>query len=181
MKTLSKECQLIIKHILRRAYQYNINKHDSEQISITIGRIQRILYFAQIEHIKHTGNVMFEDDFYALPLGPEIKEVREFYIDYTTGRSDILTFPIGKLDIDKRKIVDIILDNTNEIDTVTLSKYSRTIDNLWINAYRCEDSKNDKLISKREIINYYKPKNKTKTKKRAKRDARYYKQNTINK
>lgn len=174
---LSEECQLIIKHILKKADEYNANKKYFNQVSVTINRIQKILYFIQIEYIKHTGNTMFEDDFYALPAGPGIKGVHDLYIDYATGQSDALKFPSGNLSQDKKQFIDIVLENTNSIDNVTLSKYSRKVDNLWINAYTSEDS--NKLISKSLLINYYKPKNKPQTKKRTKRNTRYYKRNAI--
>ena len=113
MKEVTNECQLIVKHILKRADQYNLTQKHSNQISITISRIQSILYFSQIEYIKHNGSVMFEDDFYASEIGPEVKAVRELYMDYSTGKADTLAFPTGKLNPDKRKIIDI---NLNKID-----------------------------------------------------------------
>lgn len=179
MERLSEECQLIVRHILKRTDQYNMNQNVDNQISVTINRIQKILYLAQVEHIKHNGTIMFEDDFYALPVGPEIIGVRKLYMDYSIGKQDTLKFPKGKLNPDKKRIVDAILDSTNVIDNVTLSKCIRQMDNIWINTYRSEETKNNKLISKTVLINYYKPKNKPNTKKRAKRNARYYKQNTI--
>ena len=172
---LSEECQLIVKHIIKRADEYNMNKDNPNQVSITISRIQKILYFIQIEYIKHTGNIMFEDDFYALPAGPTIKEVHDLYIDYATGKASELKFPCGKLPQDKRQIIDIVLENTNSIDTVTLSKYSRKIDNIWINTYTSEDS--NKLISKSVLINYYKPEKKTQTKKRIRKNMYFTKAN----
>ena len=176
MKKLSDECQLIVKHILTRNTEYNMAQKPANQISMTISRLQKILYFSQIEYIKHTGNIMFEDDFYATSKGPGIKEVHNYYIDYATGRMDTLKFPSGTISKDKQIIIDIILENTNSIDTDVLTKYSCKIDNLWINAYNNEDNR---FISKSNLIKYYKPNNKPKTKKRTKRETRYYKQNTV--
>ena len=178
MNRLSEDCQLIIKHILKRTDEYNMHQKNYNQISVTINRIQKILYLSQVEDIKHTGKTMFEEDFYALPLGPEVIEVRNFYMDYCTGRIDTLKFPNGTITQDKKQIVDIILECTNEMDNVTLSKNVCKMDNIWINTYRSQED-NNKLISKTQLISYYKPNNKPKTKKRTRRNTRYYKQNTI--
>lgn len=166
MTQLTNECQLVVNYILKKTNEYNLNKDYSKQISLTIKRIQKLLYLIQIEYIKHTGTNMFEEDFYAWPIGPAIPEVYDFYIEYTTGASSIIKSPIGSLSKDKHNVIDIILENTNDINTYELIEHSRTLDNIWINAYNPDDEKHNQLISKKQLINCYSKKtNNIKTKK----------------
>jgi len=158
---LTKECQLVIGYIIRKTNEYNLNKNEDEQIPLTIKRIQKILYLSQVESIKHSGIHMFEDDFYALSSGAIIPGVYDLYLDYTTKGIFPVKLPQGILTKEHQKIIDCILESTNNMNTYELINQIHSMDNLWINTY---NPNSKQIITKNMMYNYYYNK-KVKTKK----------------
>lgn len=155
MTKLTVECQLVVDHIIKKTNEYNFDKTHTKQIALTIKRIQNILFLIQIEHIKHTGETIFEDDFYAYQTGPTIPAVYDKYLKYTTGANSPVKNPQGTLSQHKRNIIDSVLEITNNIATLDLIHYCCTMDNLWSNAYNPNAKKQHKIILKSSMFKIY--------------------------
>jgi len=154
---LSPECQMATNYIIEKTKQYNTNKLPSKQVSLTMERIQTLLYFFQIEHIKKTGKLMFEDEFYAWPSGPAIPTTYDVYNVPSFFRNDISTTQVSTelLSKEQRQIIDLILLNTYDIDTIDLEILSCTIDTLWADEYDSSDKHHRQVIFNEKLLNYY--------------------------
>lgn len=152
----TKECQLIVNYIITKTSEYNLKQEETEQISLTIKRIQSLLYFIQIESIKHFGKIMFKDDFYAWPNGPAIPEVYHLYLENTIGENSIIEIPKEKINNDTLKIIDSVLESTNNIKTIDLLRYSRTFNRFWERVYNPYDQNHNQIIHKNILFNYCK-------------------------
>lgn len=160
MEYLTTECQLIIGYIIENINRYNTSKNESEQVPLTIKRIQSILYLSHIEYIKRTGDNLLEDEFHAWQYGPAIPAVYNKYLAYTTNNSQIIKFPQGKLNIEKENIINSIITCTNHIDTYELNNICHYIDDLWKRYYNPYDKSHRQIIKKHDILIYHRKKSK---------------------
>ena len=151
-------CYLVADYIIKKFNEYNANKPITEQMCLNINKLQRLLYFCDIEYMKlNNGEFMFEDDFYAWPKGPAIPQIYSnfahtqdmFVFSAIKSRKGLLT--------DKMKnTIDSVLELMMEIDSIDLTKISQIENGPWYNAYKADDPKHSQVISKKDMFDFYK-------------------------
>lgn len=150
-------CVSIANYIIRQTNAVNSTKQFSEQIPMTSKRLQKLLYFSDIEYMKsHNGQSMFSDDFYAWPSGPVIPSVYYKFMKYQDGTMQPLDESNELIDDDVKIAIQTILNRTSNIDTIDLVEYSHIDGGPWAHSYRCDDIDHNQIIDKSAIYEFYK-------------------------
>lgn len=161
-KKLTDECHLAVNYIIKKTMEYNFDKSYSEQIILTIKRIQKILYLSQILYMNRFGKNMFEDEFYAWPSGPAIPVLYDKSDQLLKDGMD--RYEAVKDTVVRKKmmeVIDSVLNITNNVSALNLVKLSTTEESPWSKVYSPNDENHKQLISKEEIYNYSKRVNPT--------------------
>ena len=143
-------CRAIADYIIFKTNE--IMEKENININMSCKRLQKILFFSEIEYMKqNNGNALTKDDFYAWPSGPVIPSV---YNDYMLFQNGVM-FPKGKeyleLSDTIKTVIDKIINSTKNVKNNQLIEISHIENGPW---YK---HKNDKSkISKEEIYNFYK-------------------------
>ena len=148
--------------------RYVINVCNKNGYGITNLRLQKILYFIQVDFLTNLGKPCFDEDIEAWNFGPVIPEVyHEFkcygnskiplvrrYIENETNiwDSQIRYFDYKKLDKeDRRRIEDIIRQceryTTSELVEITHNQTP------WVQAYK---RRYDNIITRDSLVRYFK-------------------------
>lgn len=157
---MTKKCQLIINYIIYKTYQYNLDKEFSEQILMSVNRIQRLLYLIQLEYMHHFNKPIIEDDFTAWPTGPAIGKVyydnqnRDSYFYNLLFNNQELELLSKTLDKKEIKTIDNILEYTNTIDTLDLSKIVCSVNELWTINFNPNSELLSETISKQSMLEH---------------------------
>ena len=162
MEDLTPKCIVVANYIIENINKFNEGKPLKEQVMFTLRRLQRILYFCDIEYMKiNNGASLFEDNYYAWPSGPVIP-----YVYYTFVQCQKLNGKISpkyeaqelRLTNKEKSIIDKVLKETQELDTVDLSNIANINEGPWQKAYNELDPEHNQIIKKEEIYNFYKNK-----------------------
>ncbi len=158
---ISGECRAVSNYIIEKSILLNKDKPLREQVLMSTKRLQKLLYFCDIEYMKlMEGIPLFSDDFYVWPSGLVIPNVYREFMQYQDGEM----FPCYEgetvsLSEMQKQLIDAIIDYTKELDTVDLIRLS-VMDRVEIpkdyESFRAEKAE---LISKRNLYDYYKDKN----------------------
>ncbi len=154
---LSKMCIAAANYLITKTNEFNKGKKYSERISMTCKRLQKLLYFSEIEYMKsHNGKNMFTDEFHAWPNGPVIPSVYDVFVQYQNGEM----YPVSEkghssLTKEMEKTLDRIFERTQNIDTLDLVDMSHKDGGPWSKAYVKEDEKHENIISKGEMLSFY--------------------------
>ena len=63
-----------------------INNINNKKIKLSCKRLQKILYFCEVNYLKHSnGKSLVSDDFYAWESGPVISGVYYMYMQFQEG------------------------------------------------------------------------------------------------
>ena len=66
-------CISAANYIVERTNSYNETRDFKDQVSLTCKRLQKLLYFSDVEYMcRNGGKSMFNDNYYAWPSGPVI-------------------------------------------------------------------------------------------------------------
>ena len=155
--SITRKCRAVANYIIEEINEFNEGKTLREQVMISGRRLQKLLYFCNVEYMKiQHGETLFEDCFYAWPSGPVIPEVYRIYIQYQDGT----TFPRYEgssidLTTEEKSIIDKVLKETQELDSIDLINITNINGSPWQRFYNEHDSDHNQIIPKEEIYNFY--------------------------
>ena len=156
MKMVTKMCVAAANYIIRKTNEFNETQEYTNRISMTCKRLQKLLYFSDIEFMrKHSGTSMFRDEFYAWPSGPVIPSVYYKFMKYQNGYMNPLGGEHEDLTTDMENAIDSILAQTNKMDTLDLVEVAHDKSGPWAQVYNPSDPDHKQIISKTDIYNYY--------------------------
>ena len=154
---MTKICTEAVNYIIRWTNEYNQDKDFAEQISMTCKRVQKLLYFSEIEYMKrNNGQSMFTDEFYAWPSGPVIPSVYHKFMPTQCYRG------LKPIDTDsyltKKTItaIDYVLNETKNMDTLDFVDLTKIYGGPWQHAYNADDPEHEQIISKVIMRKFYK-------------------------
>ena len=153
-------CVAAANYIIEKTNKYNEGKPLVDQISMTCKRLQKLLYFSEVEYMKaNGGKQMFSDDFYAWPSGPVIPSVYYQFMQYQTGNMEPVSGNHTPLDSDMMKVIDNVFEHTKNKGTSELVKESHVLGGPWSHAFNVNDPEHKQIISKEEMYEFYKHQN----------------------
>ena len=154
-----KNCTMAVaNYIIEKTNQYNESRDFKDQVSLTCKRIQKLLYFIEIEYMKrNNGRPLFEYDFFAWESGPVIPMVYTTYMIYNYTPGKISCAPSNcQLNPDVLETIDYVLKQTWEVDQVFLVKASYV--GPWESAFDPSDPDHFQLITKNSMYEFWKNK-----------------------
>ena len=135
---------------------YNQKKPYSERISMTVKRLQKLIYFAEIRYmLEREGEQLFDTDYCAWPSGAVIPEI---YHQYVQRQGEVAMNAVESsyiLNDFTRDIIDDVFKKTIEIDTLDLVNMTLKKGTPWAAFFNSEDDRHKQIIPKVEIYNYY--------------------------
>lgn len=150
-------CVAAANRLVDLTNQYNQKKPYGERISMTCKRLQKLLYFSEVEYMrKHSGEAMFSEDFYAWPSGPVIPSVYSKFAQFQTGRMTIVDGEHTPLTKEMEEVLDCVFEATIDKDTLDLVEMSHIKDGPWSQVFDVNDSKHEQIITKASMYDYYK-------------------------
>ena len=157
---LTLKCRAISNYIIEEMDKFNKNKDFKNKVFFHVKRLQKILYFCEIEYMKrNNGKVLFLDNYNAWPSGPVILSIYIKYMVYVD--SDIKPRHESnepKLTEDEKKVIDYVLESTMKMDTIDLVNLSTTEGTPFNKYFNENDIEHKQIIPKDVIYNYYKDK-----------------------
>jgi len=147
---ITKKCLAIVYYLEEKMRTYGrISICSDEKRSFDIDKLQRILYFSQIENMKRTGFPLFKDDFYAWPQGPVIPNLN-IGIQFQEFRFGDKERYVTQEEID---VIDSVFEVTKDININMGEELFCQTETPW---YKCYCNKGCfKLINKKELFEYY--------------------------
>lgn len=155
---LSQECRIVANYIIDEFNKNNKGKPFREQNYLYPRKLQRLLYFCDVEHMKtYNGISMFRDVFYAWPSGPVIPKIYLKYIPYQNGQICPITAGINTIITGEMKaIIDRVLEETKELDITDMDAICKADNGPWAQVFDANDKEHNQIISKGDMYNYYK-------------------------
>ena len=154
---LSAMCIEAANYIINRTNKFNDGKNYSDRIFLTCKRLQKLLYFSEIEYMKrHNGEPMFNDQFHAWPSGPVIPSVYDVFVQYQDGT--MYPHEEGQhtpLTQDMIEVLDHIFNKTIDIDTYDLVDKSHNRQGPWSAVYIKDDVHHEQIIPKNKMLEFY--------------------------
>lgn len=148
-------CIAAANYLIARTNEYNEGKDFREKIRMSGKRLQKLLYFSDIEYMKRYNSPMLNDEFYAWPSGPVIPSVYTRFIQYQSGEMRPAEGVHTPLKQEEREILDLIFNNTINVDTSKLVKASHTEGGPWDCVYNEYDKDHKQIISKDKMREFY--------------------------
>ncbi len=148
-------CIAAANKIIELTNAYN-KEHPERQIVMTGKRLQKLLYFSEIQYMKsNSGNPMLTDEFYAWPSGPVIPAVYDRFMMYQNGvMHPILGGNHTPLDENMEAAIQIVFEQTCELDTYDLVLLSHVKDGPWASVY-VDDGHYEQPVSKQVMYKFY--------------------------
>ena len=160
MDDITLKCITVSDYIINKINKYNEGNELREQVIMTIKRLQKLLYFCDVEYMKiNNGNRLFEDQFYAWPSGPVIPNVYYIYAPYYREVSPRYNEMKMNLTEEEKFIIYKVIDGTQKLDTSDLINMTNVSDGPWSKVYDEEDSEHNQVISKNDMYDFYRDKN----------------------
>lgn len=158
---VTQQCRAVANFIIEETNKFNDEKKITEKVIMTIMRLQKLLYFCDVEYMKiNNGISLFEDQYYAWPSGPVIEEI---YYEFSLHRDCVMRPNYEKQQIvltqDIKSIIKKILEETKDLDTMDLVKIVNIEGGPHNQVFKEEDKNHEQIISKKEMYNYYYNKN----------------------
>ena len=150
-------CVAAANHLVDLTNRYNEDKEYGQRIIMSCKRLQKLLYFSEVEYQRrHQGAPMFDDDFYAWPSGPVIPSVYSRFAQFQTGEMTTVEGSHTPLTEDMEEVLDYIFHKTKNISTTVLVNMSHVEGGPWGVVYDANDPQHKQIIPKESIYNYYK-------------------------
>lgn len=153
------------KYFVDTVSRYIIDYCDKHFGGVSNYRLQKLLYFVQVEFIKETGQAAFKEEIEAWSFGPVVPEIYRKYkifggeniilnnninvFSVLSSLRDIYNEKISKHD---GQIINRVLDEASHLPTAELVRISH-IQEPWKNAYNKDNPKN--VITKESIYEYF--------------------------
>lgn len=156
---LSQECMVAANYIIEEVNKYNKDRPLRNQMIMHVKKLQKLLYFSDVEYMKNYDGVpMFRDDFYAWPSGPVIPEIYYRHMQYQDGtiypKLDGITMTITE---EMKSIINKVIEENKELDTLDMMEKSNIAGGPWAQVFDANDKEHNQVISKEEMFRYYKP------------------------
>ena len=154
---LTKKCKSVANYIIENIDKYNEGRSLNEKIFLSTKRLQKLIYFCEVEYMKRNyGKPLLEDNYYAWPNGPAIPGLYYLFMQYADGNIK-KTCEKGEpeLSCDVKEIIDDILDATKKLDTVELTNISNVPGGPYDMIFDKNDKEYKQMISKKDICDYY--------------------------
>lgn len=154
MNDITLKCRVVVIYIIEELNRYKEGKCLRKQVSVKTKRIQRLIYFCDIEYMKKNNGIpLFKDNYYAWPSGPVIVGVYNKFMVYI----DRKLFPMykdkePKLSDDIKQIINEILESTKDLDTIDLEYIVKVNDGPYSRFYNEQDPKHEQIIPKKRCI-----------------------------
>ena len=129
-------CIAAANYLIEKTNEYNKGRDFRNRIRMSGKRLQKLLYFSDIEYMKRYNTPMLRDNFYAWPSGPVIPSVYIRFIQYQSGES-----------------------STIGVDTSKLVKASHAEGGPWDCVYNAFDKDHDQIVEKKKMREFYKDMN----------------------
>ena len=154
---ITAKCRAVSNYIIEAVNKYNEDKPIREQVMMSAKRLQRILYFCNIEYMrKFDGENLFDDNFYAWPTGPVIPGIYYVYIPYCIGKNiPMYEGERIKLKKEEKFLIHKILIQTRNLSTMDLINITNISGGPWQQFYNEHDPEHNQIIPKEEIYNFY--------------------------
>lgn len=150
-------CIAAANYLIERTNEYNKGRSCGERIFMTCKRLQKLLYFSDVEHMKaNNGLSMFRDDFFAWSSGPVIPSVYNKFSHFQSGTMDPLPGEHTPLTPSMVDALDSIFNKSINIDTCDLVEQSHVPNGPWAKVYNENDLRHEQKISKQEMYSFYK-------------------------
>lgn len=150
-------CISAANRIINRTHAWNVYRVEElgkPRIELASQRLQKLLYLcALLWYIDHEECNMIPEDFQAWPTGPVIPEIYNYWPVYHDG--DLLPLPNTNyiLNQEEENLINIVVDNTINLDTGEIINYIFLYDKPWIEAYKNHQGVKS-IISKDSIKQY---------------------------
>jgi len=145
----------VANYLIEKTNAYNIDKDSRNKILMSGKRLQKLLYFSDIEYMTHFKKPLIEDFFYAWPSGPVIPIVYTTYIQYQIGEMNPTNAGYELLSYEERGVLDKIFNDTIDITTSALVNISKVNGGPWDSVYNEFDPEHKQIILKEEILDFY--------------------------
>lgn len=151
------KCRSVANYIIEEITKYNEGKSLRDKILLSTKRLQKLVYFCEVEYMKRNhGKSLFEDQYYAWPSGPIIPEIYSVYMQYQDGdMKPNYDSSEKELSCDIKLMIDEILDATKKIDTSDLIKISKVPGGPHEKVFDKNDIQYKTIVSKKSIYDYY--------------------------
>lgn len=131
-----------------------INNINNKKIKLSCKRLQKILYFCEVNYLKHSNDKsLISDDFYAWGSGSVIPGVYYMYMQFQDGFMYPLIGKYLNLNDEVKEVLDKTVKETNNYTTEELIDFSRVKGGPWE-----KHKEGNELIPKKEIYDFYKDK-----------------------
>ena len=149
-------CIAAANYLIEKTNRYN--KGRKSKIEMTCKRLNKLLYFCDIENMNNNyGISMFNDDFSAWTNGPVIFSVyNEFKQFQNGGMMPLCEKNHSKLTTEMKRTIKNVFNKTKKIDTDTLIEYSHVKNGPWDVVYDRSNPNGLPLIPKEQIYEFYK-------------------------
>lgn len=108
----------------------------SSPYRLTNTRLNRLLYYAQVESLRQADKLLFDDVIEAWPCGPVVPAVTRAYEEWGSG-------PIGEdsegLSVGARAIIDSVVKTYGALSDFDLISLTRRVGGAWTLTYNQDD------------------------------------------
>ena len=119
------KAEIVANIIIDKMNKYNEDRPVQEQTFITINRVQRLLYIIEAAWINRKENKdktpLFDEEWETWPKGPVIPAVWDAF-STTAVDTYKAKQPVEKVSKQLTRLIDMVLEQTREIDTLDLEK-----------------------------------------------------------
>lgn len=130
------------------------NEEFSGNNDLTNLKLQKLLYFAQVEYMQsHNGDLLFDDDIEAWQYGPVVREVYDIFKQcgaYFITDFDIDMSDFGEIDKDRAAFLDEFLKRGAIHSAWSLVSKTHEKGSAWDKTYA--DGKGDKTVISKDLL-----------------------------
>lgn len=155
MYTITPKCIAVANYLIEKTNAYNTDKDFRNKIIMSSQRLQKLLYFSNIEYMFYFNKPLVQDLFFAWPNGPAIPFVYTRYVQYQSGEMRPIGTMHEPLSYEERAVLDKIFNVTINITTATLVNISKVSNGPWHNVYNELDPEHKQMILNDEMLNFY--------------------------
>lgn len=134
------DAKVVASYFIKKANRLGDENADFEgNNDLTNLKLQKILYFAQAEHLKEFGKVLFKDEIEAWQYGPVVKNVYEWLRGcgaFVITEMDVELCDTDDMPEDVKKFLDKIWAKYNKISAWGLVQKTHKPNSAWSKTYR---------------------------------------------
>ena len=151
---LTDKIKVIANACIKGVIAYNIKRPFEERVVMSTKRLQKLIFFCEIEYMKkHNGESLFIDEYRALPSGPVVPTIFTEYMLHANCNG--MLRGVGEPNEEEQNIIDNVLTLTAKLDTIDLVNACCTAESPWRQVYEDSDEMHRQVISKKDIYRFY--------------------------